>query len=57
MNIGTDCQNIVRGIGKACQAHPEAEFVKLAIIGTYAGFKNFPSKKILFGLRQKERST
>ena len=44
MNIGTDCQNIVRGIGKACQAHPEAEFVKLAIIGTYAGFKNFPSR-------------
>ena len=44
MNIGTDCQNIVRGIGKACQAHPEAEFVKLAIIGTYAGFKNSPTK-------------
>ena len=42
MNIGNDCQNIVRHIGKACQAHSEAEFVKLAIFGTHGGLKNSP---------------
>ena len=43
MNIGTDCQKIVRGTGKACQAHSEAEFVKLAIFGTHGGLKNSPT--------------
>ena len=44
MNIGNNCQNIVRHIGKACQAHSEAEFVKLAIFGTHGGLKDSPSK-------------
>ena len=47
MNIGTDCQNIVRHIGKACQTHSEAEFVKLAIFGTHGGLKNSPINCLL----------
>ena len=43
MNIGTDCENIVNGIGETCQVHPEVEFVKLAIFGTHGGLKNSPT--------------
>ena len=44
MNIGTDCQNIVRRIGNACGGHSQAEFVKLAIFGMHGGLKDSPSK-------------
>ena len=44
INIGSKCKSIVDSIGKACQVHPEAEFVKLAIFGTHAWLKNSPTK-------------
>ena len=44
INIGSKCKSIVDSIGKSCQVHPEAEFVKLAIFGTHAWLKNSPTK-------------
>ena len=39
-SIGDKCQNIVEKTGEACQVHHQAEFVKLAIFGTWGGLKN-----------------
>ena len=44
INIGSKCKSIVDSIGRSCQVHPEAEFVKLAIFGTHAWLKNSPTK-------------
>ena len=44
INIGSKCKSIVESIGKSCQVHPEADFVKLAIFGTHAWLKNSPTK-------------
>jgi len=31
-------------MGETCKDHPEAEFIKLPVFGTHAGFKNSPMK-------------